>query len=185
MKIKQKIILCLCVIVVVFQSCKEADSSNQQQSEQQTTVAEQSQTNEYLLTSDSFYGLKKGQKIPENLEKSVLETGEGDFEIFLIKDKDGSDLGYIHPDFMKDEALIGNIVVTSSKVATIHGLSIDMTFGDIQEKYPNVEVHGSEIEGYTSAVIDDIHYGLEFNHWSYDLDAKLISKDTRITEISN
>jgi hypothetical protein len=182
MKTYQKVILYFCVIATIFQSCNETASTNQQ-SDQQASTEQQEVNTTYLMTSDAFFGLRKNEKIPSDLEKSVLETGEGNFDIFLITDDDGT-LGYIHPD-MDDELLIGSMVITSQKVFTPHGLSVGMTFGKLQEKYPNVEVYGSEIEGYTSAMIEDIYYALAFNHWSYDLDAKLIPSDTKIIEISN
>jgi hypothetical protein len=183
MKTHQKAILCLCLAVTIFQSCGET-TSNDQQTKQQAVTEQTSEANaEYLFTSNAFYGITKNEKVPEGLEKSVLKTPDGDFDIYLIKDENGTQLGHILTH--GDELEIGNITVTSPKAITPQGFRVGMTFNELQKKYPNLEVHGSETEGYTYAKVEDIFYNLDFNHWEYELDAKLIPANTKIISLFN
>ena len=70
---------------------------------------------QYLIEPTSFMGISPGDKISEievDLEKTILETGDGDFDVYDIKLEDGTKMGYIHPDY-SDESLVGDIVVES------------------------------------------------------------------------
>lgn len=139
-----------------------------------------------LITRKSFMGIQPGDKITDHqakLKKDLLQTGEGDFEIFLINDPNGNPLGYLHPD-PNDEQLVGMIVITSPEAKTEDGLSVGMTLGDLREKLTNYEIHGSEIEGYTAAYHGPFSYQLDSRNWEYDLDASTIGDEVKIIEIT-
>ncbi|WP_020538619.1 DUF5991 domain-containing protein [Lewinella cohaerens] len=139
-----------------------------------------------LITSKSFVGIQPGDKITDHqtsLQKDMLETGEGDFEIYQILDQQGTAIGYLHPD-PNDEQLVGMIVVTSPEAKTEDGLSVGMTLGDLREKLTGYEIHGSEIEGYTAAYHGPFSYQLDSYNWEYDLDASKIADDVKIIEIT-
>lgn len=182
----------LCFVVVSLQSCgdsatTEQDESQQtqqaQQTEQPQAVESEEEKNPFLVTTKSFYGLTIGGKIGD-LEKSELETGEGTFEIYLIKDENGDELGYVDPNF-EDESLVGGITVTTEKAITEDGVSIGMLYSTFNEKFPDAELHGSEIEGYTSTNVNDhVYYALSDRHWEYELEKSAISKDATIVEIT-
>lgn len=139
-----------------------------------------------LITSKSFMGIKPGDNITDHeahLKKDLLQTGEGDFEIYQILDQKSAPVGYLHPD-PNDEQLVGMIVVTSPEAKTEDGLSIGMTLGDLREKLTDYEIHGSEIEGYTAAYHGPFSYQLDSYNWEYDLDASKIADDVKIIEIT-
>lgn len=142
--------------------------------------------NKLLITSKSFMGIKPGDNITDHeayLKKDLLQTGEGDFEIYQILDQKSTPVGYLHPD-PNDEQLVGMIVVTSPEARTEDGLSIGMTLGDLREKISGYEIHGSEIEGYTAAYHGPFSYQLDSYNWEYDLDASKIADDVKIIEIT-
>lgn len=139
-----------------------------------------------LITSKSFMGIQPGDNIIDHqayLKKDLLQTGEGDFEIFQINDPKGTSVGYLHPD-PNDEELVGMIVVTSPEARTEDGLSVGMTLGDLRSKLTDYEIHGSEIEGYTAAYHGQFSYQLDSRNWEYDLDASTIADDVKILEIT-
>jgi hypothetical protein len=139
-----------------------------------------------LITSKSFVGIQPGDKIMDHqtsIKKDMLQTGEGDFEIYQILDQQGVAVGYLHPD-PNDEQLVGMIVVTSPEAKTEDGLSVGMTLGDLREKLTGYEIHGSEIEGYTAAYHGPFSYQLDSRNWEYDLDASTIADEVKIIEIT-
>lgn len=139
-----------------------------------------------LITSKSFVGIQPGDKITDHqtsLQKDMLQTGEGDFEIYQILDQQGTSIGYLHPD-ANDEQLVGMIVITSPEAKTEDGLSVGMTLGDLRKKLTGYEIHGSEIEGYTAAYYGPFSYQLDSYNWEYDLDASKIADEVKIIEIT-
>lgn len=131
-----------------------------------------------------FFGITIGQKIKEveaKLRKGWLKTGEGDFEVYYIVDRQGSQLGYIP---MEGDRVL-SIVVTTSRASTWNGLTVGSTFAALKEALGNdVEAHGSEIEGRTS--VDDGYFSflLDTYFYTYDVDEKAIPEDTKIKAIT-
>ncbi|WP_338768892.1 hypothetical protein WAF17_08725 [Bernardetia sp. ABR2-2B] len=147
-------------------------------------VEEKKQENELIIYEKTFLGLSSDMKIADyegTLEKGLLQTGEGDFDIFNVKDKDGNIVAY----FVPFEEKVGSITVTSELAQTEDGISIGDTFGTLLEKYPNLKVYGSEIEGYTQAIVnDELGYRLDEQHYDYELKTSDIKKDSKIIEIT-
>ncbi|WP_375562574.1 hypothetical protein ACE193_08520 [Bernardetia sp. OM2101] len=172
---------------------KEAESTEVEAVDTTTVVVEEvkeevveeiKQENELIIYEKSFLGLSSGMKITDykgTLEKGLLQTGEGDFDIFNVKDKDGNIVAYFDP----FEGKVGTITVTSELAKTEDGIKIGDTFGTLLEKYPNLKVFGSEIEGYTQAIVnDELGYRLDEQHYNYELKTSDIKKDTKIIEIT-
>ena len=141
-------------------------------------------TSALLISETSFEGISPSDEISKHepsLEKEVLKTGEGNFDIYRIKNKEGS-LAYLMPD-PRDEALVGNIIIDSPKAKTKDGFQVGSTLADLTKKYPNLEIHGSEIEGRTYANIGNLSYRLDAANWSYEIDKSKISPNSKILEI--
>lgn len=179
----------LCLAIAGFQSCGDGASTEQevtqqtQQTQEPQQVQAEQEVNPYLVTTNSFYGFTIGEKFGD-LEKFVMQTGEGDFDVFLIKDENGEQIGHIDP-YYKDESLVGGITITTEKAITEDGVKIGMSYADFNEKFPDAELHGSEIEGYTSTNVNkNVYYELSDRHWEYDLDKSKISKDATIVGIT-
>ena len=179
-------VLMIYLLFVGFQNCGDSASTEQdesQQTEQPQAVKAEQEANPFLVTTNSFYGLTIGGKIGD-LEKSVLETGEGSFDIFLIKDENGEELGYVDANY-EDESLIGGITISTKKAVTEDGVKIGMSYADFNEKFPDAELHGSEIEGYTSTNVNkNVYYELSDRHWEYELDKNKIAEGTTIVAIT-
>ncbi len=143
------------------------------------------QEDSYLIDSESFYGISNGDAIAKHrdvLEKGILKTGEGDFDVFYIKNKKGEILGHFEPEF-RDESKVGTIYIESPLAKTKQGVHIGMTFGELERILGPVEVHGSEIESRTSASKDGIMYLLDAYFGTYEIDKSEIKKSTKIKQI--
>lgn len=146
---------------------------------------EQTQT-KMLISPISFRGIQIGDLIADHQEyvqKTKLKTGEGTFDVFEIKDFDNNPAGYLVPD-PKDKLLVGDITVNSPKAQTAKGIKIGSTFQDLQKAFPEIEVHGSEIEGRTHATANNLSYRLDAANFTYKIDAAKIPPTTKITEIT-
>lgn len=138
-----------------------------------------------LIGPNSFRGIQVGDLISKHLEysqKTKMRTGEGVFEVYEIKDFDNNPAGYFLPD-PKEKLLVGDITVKSPKAQTIKGIKIDDTFQDLVKVFPDIAVHGSEIEGRTHATANNLSYRLDVANFSYEIDRAKIPATARITEI--
>lgn len=138
-----------------------------------------------LISETSFRGITIGDKIADHsayIQKETLQTGEGSFEVYRIKDFNNNPVGHLDP-HPKDESLVGDITVESPKAVTEAGIKIGDTFKDLQAKAKNIAVHGSEIEGRTYATVGNIAYRLDMANFTYEVDMSKIPADTKITEI--
>lgn len=139
-----------------------------------------------LIGPNSFRGIHVGDLISKHLEyvqKTKMRTGEGVFEVYEIKDFDNNPAGYFLPD-PRDKQLVGDITVKSPKAQTAMGLKIGDTFQDLQKVFPDIAVHGSEIEGRTYATANHLSYRLDTPNFSYEVDPSKIPGATKITEIT-
>ncbi len=139
-----------------------------------------------IIFPDSFRGIAPGDKLATHeaeLVKSQLVNGEGDFTVYLIMDGPESKIGYLMPD-PNDETKVGDITITSSIPTTTEGMKVGMTLGDLFNRYRNLEIHGSEIEGRTTATKGPLSFQLDANNYEYEIDPEKIPLNTKITEIS-
>lgn len=139
----------------------------------------------YLISNGYFLGLTPGGSLAEfsdGLRKGVLQTGDGDFDVFYIDSAEGDELGYVTAD-PRDEQTIGYIFVTSPDVVTEKGVRVGISFAELKQRIGAVEVHGSEIEGYTYAQANGMAYRLDSGNWSYEVDVSTIAPETKVIEI--
>jgi len=140
-----------------------------------------------MSTLPAFLGMRPGDKLTDQrdrLTKTVIKTGEGDFDAWAILYV-GETVGHIFPD-IQDQSRIGSIVITSSDAVTDSGIRVGSTWEDLKDAFPQIPVHGSEIEGQTFANHGHVSYKLNVNFWSYQLseeELKSIKDDTEIIEI--
>lgn len=137
------------------------------------------------IFQNSFFGISPGSKVADHeaiIEKGLLQTGEGDFEIYNIKDKKYGVLGYFFIDYNNNE-LVSSIHITSPLAKTEENIGIGSSFGDLLAKYENLEVHGSEIESQTFASQGSLAFKIDEPHSSYDLEINAISKKAMILEV--
>ena len=138
-----------------------------------------------LIAEKSFQGISPGDLISSHLnilEKGKLKTGEGTFDVFYVNNKNLEKLGYILKD-PKNESLVGNIIIESKKARTEKGIHIGSSFEDLVKKYPDVKVHGSEIEGRTYGREGNLSFRLDTNNFTYEVDKNKIPKDAKVIEI--
>jgi len=139
-----------------------------------------------IIFLGSFRGIAPGDKMAvheANLVKSELVTGEGDFTVYLIMDEPEGKIGYLMPD-PDDETKVGDITITSSIPTTTEGMKVGMTLGDLFNRYRNLEIHGSEIGGRTTAYKGQLSFRIDANNYEYEIDPEKIPLNAKITEIS-
>jgi hypothetical protein len=137
------------------------------------------------ITAMGYRGILLGDAIKKHLayaKKSTMQTGEGSFEVYKITDKENNPAGYFMAD-TKDKLLVGSITVESPKARTQDGIKIGSTFSDLLKAFPNIEVHGSEIESRTYATKGNLSYRLNVANSTYELDKAKIPATAKITEI--
>jgi hypothetical protein len=137
------------------------------------------------ITSTGFRGIEVGDAIAKHgdyIKKTKLKTGEGSFDAYEIKDFENNPAGYFLPD-PKNKLLVGDITVQTPKASTDKGIKVGDTFKDLLKAFPNIEVHGSEIESRTYATIGKLTYRLNVANNTYDLDKAKIPATAKITEI--
>ncbi len=138
-----------------------------------------------LISENSFRGIKIGDKISGHNEYAIegqMRSGEGSFKVHWIMDFNNNRAGYLVPD-PKDELIVGNIMIQSKMAETAEGIKVGSTFGDLQKAFPNLEVHGSEIEGHTFARANKLSYRLEAVNNTYKVDVKKIPLSSKVTQI--
>lgn len=139
-----------------------------------------------LISPISFRGIQIGDAIAQHgdyIQKTQMKTGEGRFEIYEIKDFENNPAGYFLPD-PNNKLLVGDITVKTPKAQTAKGIKIGDTFQDLQKVFPDIEVHGSEIEGRTHATANNLSYRLDVANFKYEIDKTKIPATTKITEIT-
>lgn len=137
------------------------------------------------IDNDAFRGITVGDKISmhtDYIQKEQLRNGEGTFEVYQIKDFNNNPAGYFLPD-PKDESRVGDIIVETPKASTAEGIKVSSTFEALSKALPNIEVHGSEIEGRTYANYGNLSYRLDIPNFSYEVDVNKISSTTKVIEI--
>ena len=139
-----------------------------------------------LISPIAFRGIQVGDLIANHtdyIKKTQMKTPEGTFEVYEIKDFENNPAGYFLPD-PKDKLLVGDITVKSPKAQTAKGIKIGDTFQDLLKSFPDIAVHGSEIEGRTDATINNLSYRLDIANTKYDVDKSKIPATTKITQIT-
>jgi hypothetical protein len=149
-------------------------------------ILEVEDENEYIIYPTGLMGLKIGGPIDKksvSIVADLLETGEGSFLVYRILGDNSEEVGFIYPD-PNDENKIGDIEVTNPKFKTEKGVGIGATIEELKELYQNVEIHGSEIEGRTSATAGGLSFLLNVNFWTYEIEESEIEPTTKIIGIS-
>lgn len=158
---------------------------DEQQLKVEKIISVESTRTQLMIDNNAFRGITVGDKIADHtayIQKEMLKTGEGDFEVYRIKDFNNNPAGYLMPD-PRDESLVGDITVETQMAVTSEGIKIGGTFQDLANAIPNIAVNGSEIEGRTYATYDNIAYRLDAANFSYEVDKSKIPATTKIMEI--
>jgi hypothetical protein len=179
-------------LFLIFFSCKN-DSENSQRNQsadglnkKDNVKTKRSKNLDLLIiTGNSFMNYKVGDLIEEDEVKvleSTMETGEGVFIVYDLMDEKNGKLGYLTPLPEKLDK-VHTITILSPLAKTKESIHVGSTFSELLKKFPQIKVHGSEIEGRVHASQENLWYRLDFNSNEYELDKNLIPTKTKITEI--
>jgi len=182
-----KILLLFNFFFMLTISCDETKVPTTEVQEKMTGTTTKEAEVEIPLTifENSFLNISPGSQIAEHkasIEEGVLQTGEGNFEVYNIHDAQKKVVAYFLADPVDNE-LVGDVYVTSPLAQTEDGIRIGDTFGDLVTKYSALEVHGSEIESQTFANLGSLSFKIDAAHTTYDLEISAVSKEAKIIEI--
>ena len=173
----------LLTLALLFSACN-ADKSAATEAEKMEAPAPPPTTPEAIIMGQ-LLSIPAGipiSNIDMSLEKGLLQSGEGEFEVYYIKTDTGKEVGYIVAE-PEDAPLVSNIFITDSGLVLPNGLHVGSTWAEVKDAAGSVEVHGSEIEARTYADLGDYQLRLEYMSTSYDINESSIPNDTKVTEI--
>ncbi len=139
-----------------------------------------------LVYADEFFGVKPGDRLdPTRFQKDELRTGEGNFDVFYLRNEEGTRWAYVMPDPRDGGKTIRSIHVVSDQVQTRDGLRIGDTFADLRAKagVNKIEVHGSEVESRTVVTLNGIGYRIDQPFNTYEVELSKVKDSAKITEI--
>jgi hypothetical protein len=182
--------LSYCLACIFFLGLTGCNSTPEQVAEAtEKTVEEVTETAVEAVKPemDGTYGIRVGDVIADNekLRKDVLQTGEGDFDIYYFDADDGQPAGYVMED-LQNPILVGDVYVIR-KGATVpgaKGVKVGDSWGDLRAAFPEVEVHGSEIQSWTYAYVGEMSFKLEASNTEYELSHSDVSDSAKIQEIA-
>ena len=160
-------------------------TSDEQSATLPPAAAEGLAEDDMVIANGSVLGIRPGDKIADinNLTKTTMATGEGNFEIYEIRDAGGKKLGYITPGPEKADQVF-QITITDPMLATAQGIRVGSTFAELDEAYGGVTPHGSEIESRVSVVVDNLHFALDAVSNQYNMDKGAVKPGARVREIT-
>ena len=138
-----------------------------------------------FITESGFRGIYVGdaiEKLGDFVKKTTMKTGEGDFDVYKFTDIENNPAGYFMAD-PNNKLSVGDITIETPKASTEAGIKVGDTFKDLLKAYPNIEVHGSEVESRTYAKAGKLSFRLNVANNKYDLDRAKIPATAKITEI--
>jgi hypothetical protein len=178
---------------IFYLSCNSQRDGEDETQKEILTIAEEEveemapEEEAIFLEKDGFGEFTVGASIEElasagKLKKDLLQTGEGDFDIWTIQEEDFGEVGYVMEDYQQ-AGRIGSLHITAEAIRTVHGLGVGSTWEELKKKFSSATAHGSEIEGYTSVEADGFVFELDVRHWSYDIDQSKIDPKTKVTAL--
>nr|WP_298998828.1 hypothetical protein [uncultured Allomuricauda sp.] len=130
------------------------------------------------VEEQSYYGIEIGNPIKDyQLPSGTLKTGEGEFQVYYMLYNNDT-LGYVY-----GEDLIESIHIWDGRGATMEGVRVGTTFGEIKDLFPLPKVHGSELESRVNVFHKKHIYRLNYYSPEYELDYSTIPDSVRVTEI--
>ncbi|PHQ86044.1 MAG: hypothetical protein COB65_01605 [Thalassobium sp.] len=125
-----------------------------------------------MLTDTSFCGINKWTTAAEalswdNVVDGMYSSGEGDFDVIKMLDENGKDLAYL---WQNNGATFSSIEICDTSIVTPQGIKVGSSFADLLLLDPNIEAHGTEIEGRINVDVGNFCFLLSHREWSYDLE---------------
>ena len=137
------------------------------------------------ISEYGFMGMTPGDEIntaSKNLRKAIQKNGEGDFVGYELLDDKGKVIGFLFPD-EEGESVIDMIEVNVKGYTTQENIGVGSTYKDLKSAYPDIEVHGSEVESETSVEVGGLLFILDAYFNTYEVDESKIAPTTKVKQI--
>lgn len=122
------------------------------------------------------------KKLKGGLTMEKIKTGEGEFETYLFKAANLETIR-IYPIVKDSKKRVHMVEYAGSLCKTEEGATVSMTLGDLRKIYPELTVHGSEVEGRTIATANGWNFLLGTQVFTYGVDIDKMNQDIRVTAI--
>lgn len=110
----------------------------------------------------------------ENLKKDVERNAEGDF-IYYGLNEGGAEIMRF---FLSDADKVDVATTQHSAFKTDQGVGVGSTLADLRAAYPDIVIHGSETEGWTSATSTSaggVSFDIGSHFWHHELSEKEVA----------
>ncbi len=189
--------LILATIYACFFSCTSAPADQNTESAQDSTNIVERPANdtseeasesiiELIIHENAFLGISPGDPVSKHqskTRKSVIENGEGSFDVYLILDEDGNELGFFDALLIDEEEEVGLITVTTEEARTAEGVRVGMTYSELARLLDDFTVYGSEIEGRVHVDYGNYYFLIDHRSWEVDLPKEEIPGDSKVQQI--
>jgi hypothetical protein len=177
-------------LVVVMALFAAVPVLSAQEKKQESITAAAAKT--HVLAEGEFQGVKLDtplsaleRRFGKKLRKAVMKTGEGDFEYYSLRNETGQEIAQF---FLTDDKRVRMVETTSPLWKTTRGIRVGSTLRELRRAYPDLEIHGSEIESRTSAssAATKWSFRIDTHFGSYELSPKelaSIAPETKILAI--
>ena len=110
----------------------------------------------------------------ENLKKDVERNGEGDFNYYGLNEGGAEIMRF----FLSDADKVDVATTQHSAFKTDQGVGVGSTLADLRAAYPDIVIHGSETEGWTSATSASargVSFEIGSHFWHHELSEKEVA----------
>jgi hypothetical protein len=177
--------------VMLAAACKNDSSTNDKGEFKDAKPGASGKSVEYSCTLQRGYlmGVKLGmnvdtlaKKLKGGLTMEKIKTGEGEFETYIFKAANLETIR-IYPMEKDGQKRVHMVEYAGPLCKTEKGAGVSMTLGELRKIYPELTVHGSEVEGRTIATGEGWSFLLGTQVFTYGVDIDKMNQDIRVTAI--
>lgn len=107
-----------------------------------------------------------------SIERGTVENGEGLFDVYKVRNNEGEELANLYYVEQEDgQEILFDIEITSPRIATPEGVRVGDPLSKLRKYYEDIEITGSEIEGWTYATVGNVAFRLQ----AYNPDPQQVS----------
>jgi hypothetical protein len=174
---------------VFFSACKNEAPTSTSTAKDPTRGSAETMGSQCTLSRESLLGFQIGDTIDVKVKKykfkltpEKYKTGDGEFDIYTYKTPSGEILR-IFPLKKGGVEKVHLLEYTGAMCQTSKGVGVSSTLSALLKAYPDLEVHGSEVEGRTMAKGGEWYFLLGTNVFTPNVDIKTLNQDIRVTAV--
>jgi len=142
-----------------------------------------------VLSKDNLLGIRIGDTLEVIGKRSKpalipdkVKNGEGEFQTYLFTATNKEKVR-IYPIEKGGKQIVHLLEYSGAGCQTEKGVGVSSTLAALRQAYPDLTVHGSEIEGRTTATGGGWRFLMGDQHFTVDVDINSLNPDIRVTAI--